>query len=141
MPYKLWERCLTCPNNCCHGYLSKSIFTTPAEKKALPLINRNSPCAYLDKKNLCSVHTLRPFDCRLFPFDLIKDAGKFYWVIWDLNCPILKNERDRFEEYLLEHETTLIPKFKDFLEEFNDWRDAEYKARYKYEILRELIIR
>lgn len=58
-----------------------------------------------------------------------------------MNCPIIKNERGRFEDYLLEHETTLIPRFKNFLEEFNEWQGAEYKARYKYEILRELIVR
>ena len=129
---KLWERCLTCEDNCCHGHLSTTIFTTPEEKKNLPLINTNAPvCPYLDKNNLCGVHTLRPFDCRLFPFDLIKEGGKFYWVIWELNCPIIKNERHQFEEYLLEHETKLIPRFKNFLEEFNDWQDAEYKAKYK----------
>lgn len=138
---KLWNRCLTCHDKCCKGYLSVSIFTTPDEKRTLPLINTHSPCSYLDKKGLCSVHPLRPMDCRLYPFDLIKNGGKFYWVVWEHKCPILQEDRDRFEEYLLEHETNLIPKFKNFLEEFNEWEDAEYKARYKYEILRELIIR
>lgn len=140
MTYRLWERCLTCENNCCRGYLSQSIFTTPEERKNLPLINARSPCAYLDEKKLCGVHPLRPFDCRLFPFDLIQNDGKLYWVVWELECPILRHEKDRFDEYLREHETTLIPRIQNYLEEFNEWEDAQYKARFKYEILRELVI-
>ncbi len=141
MTGNLWDRCLTCDYLCCAGYLSKSIFTTPQEKKNLPLINTKSPCAYLDGEGLCSVHPLRPFDCRLFPFDLIKEEGKFYWVIWDVKCRIVEEERSRFNDYLDEHETRLIPKIKQYLEEFNEWEDAEYKGKFKYEIIRELVIR
>ena len=92
----------------------------------------------MDTTGLCREHRLRPFDCRLFPFDLIKEEGKFIWVVWDVDCPILKYEKELFEDYLQEHETGLIPKIKDFLEDFNEWEDSEYKDRYSYEILREL---
>lgn len=139
MTNKLWQGCLKCKGKrCCHGYLPISIFTTIEEKKRLPKINTKSPCAYLNKGGLCSVHGIKPFDCRLFPFDLIKESGRFYWVIWDVDCPIITHERDRFNDYLYEHETGLIPLVKDFLEEFNEWEDAEYKEKFKYEILREL---
>jgi len=126
---------------CCDGYLPVSIFTTAEEKSNLPKINTKTPCAYLNKKGLCGVYDKRPFDCKLFPFDLIKESGEFYWVIWDVDCPIIKEERDKFNDYLHEHETELIPKIKDYLEEFNEWEDAEYKEKFKYEILRELVIR
>jgi Fe-S-cluster containining protein len=102
------------------------------------MINIKSPCAYLTETGMCGCYDIRPFDCRLFPFDLIKEEGKFYWVIWDVDCPIIKEERHKFNDYLHEHERMLIPKIKKYLEAFNEWEDAEYKEKFAYEILREL---
>jgi len=87
---------------------------------------------------LCSIHETRPFDCRFFPFDIIKIEGKYYWVIWVTGCLITKNHRDDFEEYLKENEENLIPKFIDFIDDYANFRVDEFKGKFDFEILRKI---
>lgn len=140
MNRKIWDRCLTCEKKCCEYDVVQTVFVTPEEKKRLPGINTQTPCPYYNKENkLCSVHKTRPLDCRIFPFDIIKIDNKYVWVVWDMNyCPILKEERDKFEEYLEEIEKNVIPGLKNHIKEFDEWKDDEYKERYKYKVLREV---
>jgi Fe-S-cluster containining protein len=140
MKKKLWENCEKCDSECCKSHIVTTIFTTPEEKKMLPRINEQYPCYYLGKNNLCAIHNKRPLDCRMHPFDIISENNKYYWVIWNDfdKCPLLNEERNRFEEYLKDIEKNIIPKLKKCIKEFDNWKDDEYKEWYKYEILREV---
>lgn len=135
----LWQECLKCKNKmCCKGYFPKSVFLTPENKKELPEMNKKSPCAYLGPDGLCTVQDKKSVDCRLFPFDIISENGKYFWVIWDVDCPIIKKDKNNFEKYLKDIETNLMPGFKKYLKEFDEWEDDEYKEKFEYEIIREI---
>lgn len=140
MNKKIWDVCVSCDAGCCKSDIVQTIYATPEEKMALPKINCQYPCYYLTKDNMCSVHNIRPLDCRMHPFDIISENGVYYWVVWnnDEDCPLLLNERDRFEEYLQDIERTIMPRLRAYLKECDDWMDGEYKEKYKYEIIREV---
>ena len=38
-----------------------------------------------EKKNCCSIYNHRPFDCKIFPFDIIKVGTKFHWIVFSCN--------------------------------------------------------
>lgn len=99
--------------------------------------NKTSQCIFLNKEGLCQIHSERPIDCRLFPFDIMNINKKFIWIIWKINsCPIAKYQN--FEEVLKEFEKEIIPEFKEDLEEYSNFRTDELKENYKFEILREV---
>ena len=43
-------------------------------------------CYFWDsEKEHCSIYDVRPFDCKLFPFDIHEIDGKYMWVINNCN--------------------------------------------------------
>lgn len=77
-------------------------------------------------QHLCDVYSQRPIDCRLFSFDLLKKNGKFFWIVWNIGCPIIKSySRKEFEPYLREHELIIIPKFKKYISAYSQFRLEE----------------
>ena len=50
----------------------------------------NYICQFLNaKENKCKVYTIRPFECRLYPF-LINRRGRKVYLSVDLKCPFIK---------------------------------------------------
>jgi len=44
--------------------------------------NNSNECFFWDsQKECCSIYEHRPFDCRLFPFDIHEINGQFMWVV------------------------------------------------------------
>ena len=114
--------------------LAFPLFTTPEERKRLPKINTAYPCAYLNEEGLCDAHEDRPVDCRLFPFEILKIDGTFHWVIWKVDCLILKSPD--YEPYLLQHERYIIPVFRKYLDDYASFRVDEFLDNYDYQVLR-----
>ena len=65
-------------------------------------------CPFFDvEKNCCRIYPFRPFDCRLYPFLLVKKEGSVYIGI-DKDCP--------FVAHLYEDEQDwVVQKFADYL--------------------------
>lgn len=133
----LWEECLSCEDKCCKWDFSSPLFITPEENKKLAGINTLHPCLFYEN-DLCAVHEDRPVDCRLFPFDIIKDNNKFYWVVWKLNCSISNKSKGKFEPFLRQHEKKIIPSFKKYVEAYSEFRFGELSEKYRYEVIREI---
>ncbi|PBO84863.1 MAG: hypothetical protein COA77_07170 [Thaumarchaeota archaeon] len=48
--------------------------------------NNSNECTFWDsEKECCSIYENRPFDCKLFPFDIHEIDGKYMWVINSCN--------------------------------------------------------
>ena len=138
MQSNLWKECLNCKDKCCKWNLAFPLFLTPKEKGNSPKINIKFPCIFFNKKGLCDIHNKRPFDCRFFPFDVHNINGKFFWIVWKVNCPIL--DKEDFEPYLKEHEQKLIPTFMEYLKDYEKFRQEEFLSKYEYIVLREIKI-
>jgi Fe-S-cluster containining protein len=137
MKKNLWDECLSCDDKCCKWDFSSPLFITPEEEEKLSGINTNHPCLFY-QNDLCAVHENRPTDCRLFPFDIIKEDNKFYWIVWKLNCSIANKDREDFEPLLQQHEKEIIPSFKKYIDKYAKFRFGELSNKHKYEILREI---
>ncbi|MDD4909157.1 MAG: phosphatidylglycerol lysyltransferase domain-containing protein [Candidatus Omnitrophica bacterium] len=65
-------------------------------------------CEFFDKEgNRCSVYDLRPFECRIYPFVIVRHNGRAYLGI-DSNCPYAEENRRsgkllEYAEYLRDH--------------------------------------
>ncbi len=46
----------------------------------------SSECVFWDseKKN-CTIYEARPFDCKAYPFDILKINGKYHWIVYSCN--------------------------------------------------------
>lgn len=137
--FSIWNKCINCKTNCCKTYFSFSVFLTPQEKTFLNKMNCSFPCTYLDKNGLCEIHKKRSLDCKLFPFDIKLVNGEFFWKIWEADCPIAKKSGN-YESILRDFEKTIIPKLKECLNEYEQFRLKELESKYKYRILRKVKI-
>ena len=139
MKTKLWQECLSCKakNKCC-GNFAYPLFVTPEEKKKLLGINTQNSCIFFNQKGLCDINNEKPFDCRLFPFDIWKLNKKFTWVIWKVDCLILNKNREELELYLQDFERKLIPKFRKYLDDYQKFEGPPFFAKCQYEVLREV---
>ena len=141
MKSDLWQECIDCKNKCCCWDIAFPLFTTPDEREKHKNINTKNPCICFNDCGLCDIHNDRPYDCRFFPFDLMKINKNLFWIIWDVDCQIIKNRQDDFEKYITEHEEKLIPSFIEHVEDYAEFRVEELKRKYKYEVLREARIK
>ncbi len=65
-------------------------------------------CTFFDiENNKCKIYQQRPFDCRLYPFLLIKKDDA-YFVGVHLNCPFI--EKTRRQQMFQDH----VEKLKEF---------------------------
>lgn len=45
----------------------------------------NSDICVFWNENKCSIYQHRPFDCRAYPFDILKINGKYHWIVYSCN--------------------------------------------------------
>jgi Fe-S-cluster containining protein len=53
--------------------------------KAINKKPNSSVCIFWDEQKGCSIYKQRPFDCRSYPFDILKIDGKFHWIVYSCN--------------------------------------------------------
>lgn len=142
---ELWNECLSCQEKCCDSEVVFPLFITEYEYEqlrssypdAVERFNKSVPCPFLKENKLCIVHETKPVDCKLFPFDIIMIERKFYWIVREINCPIVKN-REVYEKYLGVFEETIIPHFTEYLEDYALFRYDELAEKWGYKIIREV---
>lgn len=46
----------------------------------------STSCIFFDEKNIrCKIYHNRPFDCEMFPFDIVWDDGAYHWMVYSCN--------------------------------------------------------
>jgi Fe-S-cluster containining protein len=54
--------------------------------KAVNKKKNSNHCVFWDEKSMkCSIYDQRPFDCRAYPFDVLKIDGKYHWIVYSCN--------------------------------------------------------
>jgi Fe-S-cluster containining protein len=107
--------CARCPsnNNCCvrkrHGLeevASPPLFSSEAKNIAAKtglhiddfsegypqsgcgiVVKRTEAGCYFYKNGRCEIYSMRPFDCKIFPFDIIRHDETLHWIMYDDLCP------------------------------------------------------
>ena len=94
--------------NCCTDFAEPMLFPsdldrlTRAQKLTADIINEvviedtsiktlkrktnSNTCVFWDEdKKICSIYENRPFDCRMFPFDIEWANDEYHWIIYSCN--------------------------------------------------------
>lgn len=90
----------------------------------------NNNCIFYDGN--CKIYNSRPYDCRLYPYDIKKINGKFFLVIYKLDCIQYKN--------FLGNVDYLIEKIKPFINTFTDMHYNSKLNDLEYTIIKEIQI-
>ena len=144
---ELWAGCITCQSKCCNHDIAHPLFVTDQEMEKIKALypdkaeqfNKVAPCPFLMQDGLCMIHEVKPVDCRLFPFDIIRMGGEFYWIIRKIDCKITQ-DISIAEKYLKDMEENIIPDFAPHLDAYSLFRFDELLSKYDYEIIRKVNI-
>jgi len=68
-----------------HTDFADSVLINGINGYALKKKKNSEECIFWDKKSGCTVYEKRPFDCKVFPFDIYKIDGKYTWVVYSCN--------------------------------------------------------
>lgn len=110
------------------------------------LKDRQGYCMFYDTASKrCSIYSVRPADCRFFPYDVLLKEGKYSWIKWNIDepgakCLIYENLDD--EKALRKLEDEVVPGFMKNIEEYALYTDRMIaKEKNDYKILREIRFR
>jgi len=79
--------------------------------------SNTNECLFWDKKKQqCSIYSQRPFDCKLFPFDIRLIDGEYHWVVFSCNP---ESDWSWSEDYLNEIENS--PQFIELLDKLSEY--------------------
>lgn len=137
--FNFLQYCIPCDAWCCKGeepYASKQELIKLGVEKIIQ--KEDSSCMFL-QNGKCSVYYDRPFECRIFPFDIKDIENKLYWIIWDI-CPaspklehdisITEFERDLSRKYSIEYIKYYV--------EYHKTNQPEKYDNISYTLLREV---
>ena len=148
-----WENlCSSCKTkSCCKSFSGANLLQSELEKIKdyvgndsfakivtynkipTPVIQKKSDsdeCIFWDSKNdCCSIYDLRPFDCKLFPFDIHKINGQNMWVINTCNPDA---DWSWTESMLQEFEND--PSFSELVENLNSYSYPESTNNKLYDV-------
>lgn len=97
-------------------------------------------CLFLGSDKKCTIYEGRPFECRIFPFDIYKIDGNLTWVVYTCNSEL---DWTWSEEILVKFEKDLLT--SDIIKHLNAFMDLERiqddaGETYDYKILRKVNI-
>ena len=114
--------------SCCNDFVTP--FLTPTEEKGIKKIKHENfseeiiinnkqvfalkkkpgtnECIFWSKDSGCEIYQKRPFDCKLFPFDIYKINGVYTWVVYscssDTNWTWSEKILESLEEEIISEE-------------------------------------
>jgi Fe-S-cluster containining protein len=122
------SHCKPCGAWCCHGEAPFVDSTESARLGRSRLTQQESGACEFLENGMCRVYALRPFECRIFPFDVLNIEGSLTWVLWEA-CPahgLLDPE-----EYLEHLEHDLVASLPDgYLESYVAYHRTNQPEKY-----------
>ena len=153
--YSIKKLCSSCNHQqCCTGFDAPIVFPEDFARlekngKATPEYLENTTIAgtrlmQIRKKpdgqcvfwnNGCQIYEHRPFDCRIFPFDVDYIDGEFYWIVYSCN-------KDADWKWAEEHlrrleQDPMWKNRKDYLMIFNE-APYSYPEKVPYTVIRKV---
>jgi Fe-S-cluster containining protein len=134
------KTCKSCQNWCCKN---ENPFASSKELAKLKIdkitTKKDGTCQFLGPSGKCSEYKKRPFECRIFPFDIIEIKGKLYWVLWK-NCPAYPSLKP--DESVTEFETGPLKNHDfEYIKEYVDFHKKNQPKKYsdkKYVVVKEI---
>ncbi len=101
--------------------------------------NSNTCTFWDDDKHVCSIYENRPFDCRMYPFDIYMIDGKYTWIVYSCN-PESKWQWSETHLKMLENDERFYEVMRN-IEAFSDLSEIDVIMKghnLPYTILREV---
>lgn len=93
------------------------------------LVAKDGVCPFY--KNGCTIYNSRPNDCKLFPFDIKCIDGKYYLVLYKLECYKLKDMKK-------ENVDDIVNEIKPYIKTFTD-KDLNAKMEnLDYKVIKQI---
>lgn len=130
-PYDIWQLETGLASNF-QGLLTKAITLSVYEGIIMPHImvkEENGNCTFLREDGKCSIHTLRPGFCRLFPLGRLYDEEGLQYILQKEDCPKEPKSKIKVDKWLG------IPRIKKYEEYIETWHEITVNLR---EALKEL---
>lgn len=95
-------------------------------------------CVFLSSKQVCTIYDHRPFDCKIYPFDIYKINDEYTWIVYSCNPDSdwkwSEELLDKFEKTLLTHD------IQDYIDAFSNVERFENPNAldYEYAVLRKV---
>lgn len=108
-----------------------------AIKHIMKTKEKTNECVFFDAEKGCTIYQNRPFDCKIFPFDIYKINGEFTWIVYSCN----PNSDWKWTESILDsfEREWLTPKTIEELEYFTNTERLEQSGKaFDYETLRKV---
>lgn len=116
------------------SFVENDKFYNKIEEELYSLKVKNDNCIFY-KDNKCEIYDIRPNDCRLYPFDIIKRNDKYYLIIYCLDC-----FRYRDMEKEIPNIELIVNNIKPWIDNFTDERNFTKMKDKKYKIIKEIKI-
>jgi len=123
------QPCLACCKN-------ENIFLSDYEKQFFGTKTQGENCHNLMDDGRCSIHSVRPVECRIFPLDLKNINGKIKWVLWN-SCPATSAASNKFyEQEILFHESYLTDEWVQSYVNHHEKNEPEKYSNMNFTIMR-----
>ena len=95
-------------------------------------------CMFFSSEKQCTIYDHRPFDCKIYPFDIYKIDDEYRWIVYSCNPD---SDRKWSEELLDKFEKELLtPNMVEYLVAFSSLErfDDTKQITYEYAVLRKV---
>lgn len=103
----------------------------PVDNGCFNLVAINGICPFYKKK--CTIYKNRPNDCKLFPFDIKNIDGKYYLVLYNLDCC-------KHKDMLNENVDDVVNSIKPYINTFTDKKLNLNMDNLDYTTIKEIIV-
>jgi len=132
--------CKNCNANCCKIVppmifkFEKSLFENNTffdkyeDQNVLLLKKYKNNCIFL-KNDMCQIYDKRPFNCKMFPFDIKKIDDKLYWGLVDFcNTPVdIEKKLVELEKILYKLSQEEIELYINYTKSIDDFKNNNFK--------------
>lgn len=110
-------------------------FVTPvAESRTIVRLvtNADGSCIF-HRVGRCTIYDVRPFDCKVFPLDILLINQRYCWVVYTAFCGHIMD----LAAMLAYGESLLAKQDEGFLQDFA-WDTSIHPCRLRYDVLKEI---
>lgn len=84
--------------------------------KTITISDGQSTCFFFTGDRKCSIYKSRPYDCRLFPLDILKKGGKYYWILYTI-CKVDQQDPE-IGRLVRIAESFLLPEIRPYIDDY-----------------------
>lgn len=108
-------------------------------KRILVLKKVKGACIFWNRETqACSVYKDRPYDCFLFPFDILLLEGRYRWIMYTCDGDRTWCNPDRMLDII--EKTEQFKELSKYVHEYSLYFDKAIMQKFGYKILREVRI-